>query len=120
MFHNEKIYSYQKIKLKLKKYLNWTKKTFYKKIGVSVYSVDYLKKIILSGIKINVVQIPINIFNQTFDNKLLSDIKKRNIEIHARSIFLQGLTLKNSKNIKNNLLKKKLLFFENILKIKYR
>ena len=117
MFHNEKDLLLSKNQGKIKKIFKLNnKKTFYKKIGVSVYSVDYLKKIILSGIKINVVQIPINIFNQTFDEKLLSDIKKRNIEIHARSIFLQGLTLKNSKNINNNLLKKKLLFFEKHIK----
>ena len=62
-----------------------------KKIGYSIYDLNelkYLKKIK----KIDLVQLPINIFDQNLviGNKL-AFLKKRKIEIHARSIFLQGL-----------------------------
>ena len=64
-----------------------------KKIGVSVYSPWELKKI-LKKYSIDIIQIPINIFDQRFLKKnFLKKIKKKGIEIHARSIFLQGILL---------------------------
>tara|TARA_B100000959_G_C14853849_1_gene571296 strand:+ start:219 stop:1088 length:870 start_codon:yes stop_codon:yes gene_type:complete len=70
-----------------------------KKIGVSFYSSKKLIKII-SAFNIDLVQIPINYINRDFlKNNILKKIKNKKIEIHARSIFLQGLLLKN--NIKH-------------------
>ena len=52
-----------------------------------------LKKI-LTFFKPDIVQIPINILNQNFlKNNYLKKIKKYGIEIHVRSVFLQGLLL---------------------------
>ena len=46
------------------------------------------------------VQLPINVFDQRFlDKNLIKKLKKNKVEIHARSIFLQGSLLKNYKNI---------------------
>ena len=60
--------------------------------------------------KIDFVQLPYNVFNQTSSNKkIINNLKKRNIEIHARSIFLQGTLLKEKINLPNKLKKLKKL-----------
>jgi glutamate-1-semialdehyde aminotransferase/aryl-alcohol dehydrogenase-like predicted oxidoreductase len=76
-----------------------------KKIGASVYNTYELNRI-LKVFTPNVVQFPVNIFNQSFlKNDYLKKLKKKNIELHARSIFLQGLLLQkkntNPKYFKN-------------------
>jgi len=64
-----------------------------RKLGVSVYTVEQLKKI-LEKFRIDLVQIPLNIFDQRFlHHGFLEELKDREIEIHARSVFLQGLLL---------------------------
>jgi aryl-alcohol dehydrogenase-like predicted oxidoreductase len=64
-----------------------------KKIGVSVYNsqqIDYL----LDNFSIDLIQLPINILDQRLINDgSLVKLKKHNVEIHARSVFLQGLLL---------------------------
>jgi aryl-alcohol dehydrogenase-like predicted oxidoreductase len=66
-----------------------------KKIGVSIYDFKEMKKII-SEYKIDIVQVPFNILDRRIlDKKLLNLLKRKKIEIHARSIFLQGLLLSN-------------------------
>ena len=60
------------------------------KIGVSVYDKKDINKILLKY-KFDIIQLPCNIFDQRliFDGTL--DKLKKNIELHARSIFLQGV-----------------------------
>ena len=66
------------------------------KIGVSIYDPAELKEIIIN-FKIDVVQAPFNILDQRFcDSKLSSQLKSKKIEVHARSIFLQGVLLNKS------------------------
>ena len=61
------------------------------KIGVSVYSNSEIIKL-LKKYKINVIQVPFNILDQRLNNtKLLKILNTRKIEIHVRSIFLQGI-----------------------------
>ena len=65
------------------------KKNKIKKIGVSIYSSDQFKKI---ENDIQVVQLPISILDRYFlNNNFLKVLKKKNIEIHARSVFFKGL-----------------------------
>ena len=65
-----------------------------KKFGISVYEVKEVNRF-CSLIKPDIVQFPINIFDQSFLKKqYLKKMKKMGIELHARSIFLQGLLLK--------------------------
>ena len=58
----------------------------------------------------DIIQIPVNILNQQFLKKnYLSNIKKMGVEIHARSLFLQGLLLSDNYkflHMKNKLRKK--------------
>lgn len=67
---------------------------FLEKIGVSLYNPEELEYILNEKIKLDIVQIPLNIFDQRFLSKnLLVEAKKYGIEIHIRSIYLQGLLL---------------------------
>ncbi len=76
------------------------KKGIVKKIGVSLYDIQDLKKIIKFW-KPDIIQVPYNVFDQRLhNNSFLRFIKKNKIEVHARSIFLQGLLTKKSKKKK--------------------
>lgn len=64
------------------------------KIGISVFFEKDLECII-SKYKIDTVQIPLNLFDQRFLNSgLIDDLYSKNIDINVRSIFLQGLLMK--------------------------
>ena len=70
-----------------------------KKIGISIYDPAELEKI-FSTFKIDIIQIPINIIDRRIYNTgWLKKLYEANIEIHARSIFLQGLLLLPKKKI---------------------
>ena len=64
-----------------------------KKIGVSVYTSQQVDKI-LDQYPVDIIQLPINVLDQRMLLEgHLSKLKSANIEIHARSVFLQGLLL---------------------------
>lgn len=66
-----------------------------KKIGVSLYSVEQLE-MLFDSYEFDIVQLPLNIFNQSFlYSGWLNKLKAKGVEIHARSVFLQGLLLMN-------------------------
>ncbi len=60
------------------------------RLGISIYTPNQFKKAISQDIIPDVVQLPYNIFDRKFEKILLS-MKKLGVEIHARSVFLQGL-----------------------------
>ena len=65
------------------------------KIGISCYCPEQLTSA-LEHFDIDIVQVPLNIFDQRFNcPELVYQLKKKQVEIHARSIFLQGLLLMN-------------------------
>ena len=86
-----------KNKFKVYKALQSAKqKKLIKHIGVSVYEIQEIKKI-LKFFKIDIIQIPLNILDNRFlKGGFLKKLKKKVKEIHARSIFLKGLLLKDS------------------------
>lgn len=62
-----------------------------KKMGISVYTPDELSRI-LTHFDIDLVQLPFNIFDRRFLHMgWLEKLKQKDVEIHVRSIFLQGL-----------------------------
>jgi len=64
-----------------------------KKIGVSVYNAEQIDAI-LEKYKIDIIQLPIDVFDQRLLlNGSLAKLKKFDVEIHARSVFLQGVLL---------------------------
>jgi len=68
------------------------------KVGFSLYYPAHLEKILQDDLPLQLVQIPFNVFDQRFVY-LLPALAARNIEVHARSIFLQGLFFKSATNL---------------------
>jgi len=63
------------------------------RLGVSVYHPRELEAI-CTRYPIDIVQLPLNIYDQRFlESGLLTRLKARGVEIHVRSAFLQGLLL---------------------------
>ena len=70
------------------------------KIGVSVYNSHEIEKVFAMGFDIDLIQLPLNVLDQRLlTSGTLKDLKKKKIEIHARSIFLQGLLLKSPEEL---------------------
>lgn len=64
-------------------------------IGISVYDVSELE--IIKDYNIEIVQAPLNIFDQRFISSSVVELLQNNkIEFHSRSVFLQGLMLMNA------------------------
>ena len=64
-----------------------------KKIGVSIYNHEQLQSII-DNFDIDLVQLPFNILDRRLvDSGIFRMLQDRDVEIHARSVFLQGLLL---------------------------
>ena len=73
------------------------------KIGISIYDFNILDKI-LKKFKFDLIQAPLNILDQRLiKTGWLKKLKEKKIEIHVRSIFLQGILF-----VKHNRLPKKL------------
>lgn len=64
------------------------------KIGFSLYHPRELEYLLDNNFEFDLVQIPYNIFDQRFAC-LFPRLKEKGIEIHVRSVFLQGLIFKN-------------------------
>lgn len=63
------------------------------KIGVSIYTAEHIDRI-LEKYSIDIIQVPINVLDQRLlHSGHLARLKEAGVEIHARSIFLQGLLL---------------------------
>lgn len=74
------------------------------KTGVSIYDSKDLEDLSLD--KIDIIQLPISIYNQrNMKEGVIQDLKDKGKEIHARSIFLQGLIL-NEQNTWPNFITK--------------
>ena len=64
-----------------------------RKLGVSIYDKGQLESI-LDLYDIDLVQLPLNILDRRLiDSDILTRLKNRGVEIHVRSVFLQGLLL---------------------------
>lgn len=64
-----------------------------KKIGVSLYSFEQVEDI-LKKFKFDLIQAPLNLVDRRLiESGLAFKLKEMGVEIHARSIFLQGLLL---------------------------
>jgi len=73
-----------------------------KKIGFSLNSVSELTSIIDRNLLFDIVQIPFNLCDRRF-YPYFELLKSRNVEIHIRSVFLQGLLIMPPKLIPKNL-----------------
>ena len=71
------------------------------KIGFSLYFTHELEYLLEQNISFDIIQIPFSVFDQRF-KKYFKQLKEKNIEIHARSIFLQGLVFMNPSELSNH------------------
>ena len=98
LIHNPKLFFDPQINSLLSQLSELKSKGLIQKIGVSVYDsveVDF----ILGNFDIDIIQIPFNIIDgRMLENNTLDKLKRRNIEVHARSIYLQGLLLMDIKD----------------------
>ena len=89
---------------------DFKKEGLVEKIGFSVYNSQQIDKI-LDFFDFDLIQLPCNVFDQRLiASGHLKKLKRANVEIHARSVFLQGLLLMKPTSIssyfdpiKNNL-----------------
>ena len=73
------------------------------KVGVSVYGQPQLDAV-LARYPIDIVQVPLNVLDQRLlASGALARLKRRAIEVHARSVFLQGLLLMDPDGLKDYL-----------------
>lgn len=93
LLHRPEVLLQKNGKYILKELKNLKEENYIKKIGVSVYDPKTLNEVI-NLFTPDIVQFPFNIFDQRFVNngsvKLLQSL---GVEIHIRSVFLQGLLL---------------------------
>ena len=74
-----------------------------RKIGVSVYTETQIQQVV-DRFCVDIIQIPINVFDQRLlGSNILYDLRQAGIEIHARSVFLQGLLLASPAEIEKTL-----------------
>ena len=110
LIHNPEILLKKKGSKIFKNLEVFKQKKYFNKIGLSIYETNNLNYLI-SNYNFDIVQCPHNIL----DKRILSsgcfdNLKKHGKEIHARSIFLQGL-LVNKINYKKKYFKKWQNFF---------
>ncbi len=61
-----------------------------KKIGYSLYSVDQLESLFAYNMIPDIIQLPYNILDRRFES-FLPKLSSLGVEIHSRSVYLQGL-----------------------------
>lgn len=87
------------------------------KIGYSLYEPQELFDLLEAGLHPDIVQLPFSILDRKFE-PYFDLLKKKGVEIHVRSVFLQGLYFKNPEQLSNKLsiLKSVLSELQNISK----
>ena len=121
LFHHETDAYWLKNNIVKKKIKEMIKNNYFKKIGVSCYSYKKIQNF-CNFFSFEVFQFPLNVLNLDKNKiKLLKKLKKTyHFQIHARSIFLQGILLVNEKKIPKKLtkIKNKIININKIAKIK--
>jgi len=100
---------------KIKKLYKLKEKLLIKKVGFSIYYPEELEFLLKNEIKFDIIQLPYNILDRRFE-KFFELLKEKHIEIHVRSVFLQGIFFKKDIPIKLLPLKSKIKKLEEISK----
>ncbi len=98
MFHsfNDLIAHFEKFKTELLKLKQQGK---IKKIGVSIYTNQEAEQVV-SYKDVDLVQLPFNLLDNNFQREaVIKKLRDRGVEIHTRSVFLQGLFFMKEENI---------------------
>lgn len=72
------------------------------KIGYSLYTTEQLEKLLVLGLIPDIIQIPYSLLDRKFEPYFL-ELKQKNVEVHCRSVFLQGLYFLNPENLPEKL-----------------
>ncbi len=100
LLHDENQIKSKKGKIILEELQKLKYKKLVSKVGISLYDPKTIYELNRMKFIPDIVQIPYSIMDRRFDkDNLLNKLKKQNIEIHVRSIFLQGLLLMNLNNL---------------------
>lgn len=73
------------------------------KIGFSLYSTEELDYLLKHNIDFDLLQLPYSVLDRQFES-YLPLLKERKVEIHVRSVFLQGLIFKDIHTLSDKLL----------------
>jgi len=74
--------------------LKLKKKGIIKKIGLSAYKQIEIEQYIEKFGKPDLIQVPYNFLDKSLENMMI-DLHKKGVEIHSRSVYLQGLLFMN-------------------------
>ena len=74
-------------------FLRLKESAFVQKIGFSIYHIKELEYLLDNNVEFDLIQFPYNIIDRRFA-PYLRVLKKLGVEIHTRSVFLQGLFFK--------------------------
>lgn len=113
MFHNYKDFKnnlsiYDKLKL-------LQNNNIIENIGVSLYETLHIEDIV-NNFELDFIQVPFNLLDNDISKKeILKKAKSKNIKVHVRSIFLQGLFFGRNNN--NNKIKPLLKYIDNLNEI---
>ena len=103
LLHDTMNYNNNELDIIFRSFYFFKKKNIVKNIGFSTYGTKFINKII-SKYKIDVIQTTFNIFDsRILDEKIFSEIKKKKILLHIRSIFLQGVLLTRQRKVPEKL-----------------
>jgi aryl-alcohol dehydrogenase-like predicted oxidoreductase len=69
-----------------------------KRIGFSLYTPEEWRFIEASGVEPDLIQLPLNVFDRRFA-KEIPLMRRRGIEVHVRSVFLQGLAFRDPETL---------------------
>ena len=70
--------------------MGFKEKKLVRKIGFSLYTPEQLRKLLDKNFIPDIVQVPYNLFDRRFEGEF-EMLKTLGVEIHTRSVFLQGL-----------------------------
>ena len=95
LIHNSEVLKSKKNSELIFEYLNEFKRLgMFKRLGISIYQKSDLENIYLKNFQL--IQVPLSIYDQRLiENGTLSKLNNMGIKIHVRSVFLQGLILRN-------------------------
>lgn len=108
LIHNVDDLKKRHTKIYLNKLMELKKRKLVKLIGVSVYQPSDLRTV-YSKFKPDLIQFPLSFMNRSFlKNEIFNKLLKSKAKLQIRSVFLQGLMLKNYQELKKMRIKKQL------------
>lgn len=94
LFHD--FNSFKKNNLEIVQLQRYKKIGLIKKIGFSLYYPSELDYLLEKNVKFDLLQVPYNILDQRFSS-YFPKLKRKGIEIHVRSVFLQGVLINDKR-----------------------